>query len=343
MPKGLTTGIIYIPLDVRWPRTKKVRGLIVRHGLDGLAAWSLYLAMACYCRENLSDGFVPADEIGALAYPLPPDQADGLLKLLLDHRLVGHSDSHSDGHSSSYGDSHSGGYVVRAYVKRNGTRADAVEFAEERARSGRAGAHSRWSTVPHSSRHSSSHSGSQRLDHAQTESETETESSSARARPPAPAQQPAATDDDDFHHQIVALLASSGHTVTYAEAVVIAETLLIGHKPRDPRPWLLRVIRNDPAKAVRVLVKTPERPVVRPALEVLAEDNHGGTDRVAEHAADARRLLGVQPPERPEAEPDLVAAAEEDDRLARQKARARARDPEPAPAAADVDDGLPDW
>jgi hypothetical protein len=105
----------------------------------------------------------------------------------------------------------------------------------------------------------------------------------------------------------------------------------------------MRVIRNDPAKAVRVLVKTPERPVVRPALEVLAEDNHGGTDRVAEHAEEARRLLGVQPPERPEAErelPDAVAAAEEDDRLARQKARARARDPEPDPG---VDAGLPDW
>jgi hypothetical protein len=378
MTKGLTTGIIYIPLDVRWPRTKKVRALIVRHGLDGLAAWALYLAMACYCRENLSDGFVPADEIGALAYPLPPDQADGLLKLLLDHRLVadspghsqghtqghtqGHSQGHSQGDSTGHSTGHDGGYVVRGYVKRNGTRADAAERADRLAAAGRAGALTRWSDADDSQGHSTGHSTPLWPRDAQTESETESETPPPRTSAPAhaPAHEAAETvvvDSDDFHHQIVALLANSGHAVTYAEAVVIAESLLIGKKPRDPRAWLIARIRNDPAAAVRVLAArkptgTRQPPPLNQRCRRCSATDHatqdcpdlGGASAAAGDAAHGAELARKQMAERdrPEAEPDLAAAAEEDDRLARQKARARARDPKPADPEP-VDGGLPDW
>lgn len=149
MPRGITSGIIYIPLDVRWPRSKKVRAMIVRHGLDGFAAWALYLAMASYCRENLTDGYVPADEIGALAYPLKPDDADRLVGLLVEARLLDHSGSdgtgHSNSHSPSDGIGHSRGYLVRAYVKRNGTRADTLAAADRRSVGGKNGADRRWS------------------------------------------------------------------------------------------------------------------------------------------------------------------------------------------------------
>ena len=76
--------------------------MIVEHGERGFAAWALYLAMACYCRENLSDGFVPAAEIGALAYPLPADAAAGLVALLADARLIDHSGSDGTSHSDSH-------------------------------------------------------------------------------------------------------------------------------------------------------------------------------------------------------------------------------------------------
>jgi hypothetical protein len=185
MTRGLTTGIIFIPLDVRWPRSKKVRAMIVAHGLEGLAAWGLYTAMACYCREGLTDGFVPAAEVGALAYPLAPDQADGLLKLLLDYRLVadspghspGHSDGHSPGHSQGHTEGHSQGhgpgYVVRGYLKRNGSRADAEQLAAKLAEAGRSGGLTRWSRSGDSPGHSPGHSRGFKPTATQTETESE--------------------------------------------------------------------------------------------------------------------------------------------------------------------------
>jgi hypothetical protein len=156
MPRGVTTGIIYIPLDVLWPRSKKVRAMIVRHGEHGFAAWGLYLAMACYCRENLTDGLVPADEIGALAYPLPADDAARLVALLLDYRLLANGTSDSTSHSTSddtsHSTSHSTSYVVRAYVKRNGTRVETLELAARKSAGGKSGALSRWSGDPDADR-----------------------------------------------------------------------------------------------------------------------------------------------------------------------------------------------
>ena len=209
MTRSLTTGIIYIPLDVRWPRSKKVRAMIVRHGAVGLAAWALYLAMACYCRENLSDGFVPAEEAGAMAYPLPPDQAVRLLKLLEDYRLIapsqgqdlsqGHtegldtgldtrlSDGLSTGLDTGLSDRLGTGYMVRAYLKRNPSRADAIRTAENLAKAGRAGGRSR------SSQWNGSDGLSQGLsDRLSTRvAQTETESEKTPAPAPAHAHAPA--------------------------------------------------------------------------------------------------------------------------------------------------------
>jgi hypothetical protein len=194
MPRGLTTGIIYIPLDVRWPRSKKVRALIVRHAEEGMAAWALYLAMVCYCRENLSDGFVPVEEAGAMAYPLPPDRAGHLLKLLEDYRLIGPADGQglSDGHSQGSSDGLSTGlsdglsqglsqgYIVRAYIKRNGTRAEALELAERLAKAGRAGGLTRRSQWNGSTGQGQGLSQGLSTGVPQTETETET-GSRARA------------------------------------------------------------------------------------------------------------------------------------------------------------------
>jgi hypothetical protein len=197
MTRGLTTGIIFIPLDVRWPRTKKVRAMIVAHGLEGLAAWSLYLAMACYCREGLTDGFVPAAEVGALAYPLPPEQADGLLKLLLDYRLVadspgssngssqGSSQGSSDGSSLGLSPGHSPGYIVRGYLKRNGSRTDAEQLAAKLAEAGRRGGQISRSGATASPGYGPGSSPGSGGGYKPVPTQTETETENPRARAPA--------------------------------------------------------------------------------------------------------------------------------------------------------------
>jgi hypothetical protein len=315
MPKGVTTGIIYVPLDVRWPRTKKVRAMIVRHKLDGMAAWALYLAMACYCRENLSDGFVPADEIGALAYPLPSDEAERLLDLLLDYRLVGRSDD-SQGHSLGYGPGHSPGhsdrysrgYLVRAYVKRNGTRADVLRMAAQLAAGGRAGANSRWSDAPDSQGHSQGHSPP----HDQTETETKTETTS-RARPRAH------EDDDDLDEltNIAHATLTAHGPITREQTAAWVRSLLLGKTVDDPRRYVVGALRHEARKAWREATaatpigsrQPPQRSTICrrcsrtdhpteqcPTLESMATPGPGdGDDTARQGAADARAQLAARP------------------------------------------------
>ena len=202
MTRGRTTGIIFIPLDVPFPEPRRSGRSIVPHLQVGMAAWYLYAAMACYCKEGLTDGFVPEEEVGALAYPLPPDQAGHLLKLLEEYRLIspshspghspghdeghspghdeGHSPGHDEGHSPGHDEGHSPGYIVAGYLKRNGTRLEALELAANLAKAGRAGASSRWSADQNGDGHSTGHSRGLRPRDAQTETET-----TSRARAPA--------------------------------------------------------------------------------------------------------------------------------------------------------------
>jgi len=52
-------GEIYVKLVVGFPRDPKVRAL-ARLGTDAGLARDLYVQMLLYCKENLTDGFVPA-------------------------------------------------------------------------------------------------------------------------------------------------------------------------------------------------------------------------------------------------------------------------------------------
>lgn len=128
-------GMLYIPLDVRFGRDPKIRALVVRHGMEGFAAASLYLLMAAYCRENLTDGFVPAEEVGALAYPLPEETWRRLAGYLSEPL----EDPAGEPLSPSLTEPLSGGFRVCAYVRRNGTRKEALERAQKNAESGRLG------------------------------------------------------------------------------------------------------------------------------------------------------------------------------------------------------------
>ena len=73
---------IYLKLVVGFPRDPKVRAL-VRYGADAGLARDLYVQMCLHCKGNLTDGFVPAEELGLLVYPLPLTTETNLLSNLL--------------------------------------------------------------------------------------------------------------------------------------------------------------------------------------------------------------------------------------------------------------------
>jgi hypothetical protein len=297
MPKGLTTGIIYIPLDVRWPRSKKVRAMIVGHGLDGMAAWYLYLAMACYCREGLTDGFVPAEEIGALAYPLAAEQATGLLKLLLDYRLVadspGHGQGHSGGHDPGHSQGYSGGYLVRGYLKRNGTRAETEQLARKLAEQGRAGASRRWSDTQDGPGHSQGHSGGQWPPDAQTETESETTNARARTGPPPPAR---TRDGDWTPHSVLdhpPARKRSGPVTTHD---TVAQVQAEARRPGGPSEELA----DRAADARKALANRPPAAPPTSSTDPGSIGRHG-QDLARAQVAEARARRGPPPvPDQPE-------------------------------------------
>ena len=111
---------------VGFPRDPKVRGL-VRFGADAGLARDLYVQMCLYCRENLTDGFVVAEQIGALVYPLPPEHGNQLAKQLLPSGLSKRKAKTKHR------------VALFAYLKRNGSREDVERLSQVRAEAGRKG------------------------------------------------------------------------------------------------------------------------------------------------------------------------------------------------------------
>jgi hypothetical protein len=120
-------GEIYIKLVTTFPKDPKVRAL-ARFGADAGLARDLYVQMCLYCKEMLSDGFVPAEEIGLLVYPLDPEHGNQLAKQLA-----------SVGLTKELSKNEAQGWQVLAYVRRNGTREDTEQLSKVRAQAGRVG------------------------------------------------------------------------------------------------------------------------------------------------------------------------------------------------------------
>lgn len=130
----MSLGEIYIKLVVGFPRDPKVRAL-VRYGTDAGLARDLYVQMCLYCKENLTDGFVPAEEVGVLVYPLDPEHGNQLAKQLASVGLIKEvsKTEASDKQGSE------GGWQLCAYLKRNGTKEDVERLSQIRAEAGRTG------------------------------------------------------------------------------------------------------------------------------------------------------------------------------------------------------------
>jgi hypothetical protein len=359
-------------MSVGYDGDPKIAGL-ARFGDDAGLCRDLHLAMIRYSRRNGTDGWVPPTEPGRLAWPLPLHHVMDLVEHLAEAELIAAdgfdlATAIAGGKATAIADAiaagMANGWHVVNYAKWQETAAEVAAYSKAQSERGRLGAEKRWGQHGRAPAIAGAIAGAKRSQwqtdgDPMAETESERETTSSRRNAGAPARPAGADDDDDFHHQIVALLHGSGHAVTYAEAVVIAESLLIGRRPRDPRAYVLGSVRKHPAEAVRLLTArkptgSRQPPPVNQRCRRCSATDHatqdcpdlGGASAAAGDAAHGAELARKQMAERarPEAdEPDLVAAAEEDDRLARQKAVARARDPEPAEAGPGVDDGLPDW
>jgi len=123
-------GEIYIKLAVTFADDPKVRSL-ARYGPDAGLARDLYVQMILHCKRLLTDGFVPAEQIGLLVYPLDPEHGNQLAKQLASVGLIKEV--------SNTEASDKQGWEVCAYLKRNGTKEDVERLSQVRAEAGRAG------------------------------------------------------------------------------------------------------------------------------------------------------------------------------------------------------------
>jgi hypothetical protein len=80
-------GEIYVKLAVTFADDPKVRAL-ARYGADANLARDLYVQMVLHCKRLLTDGFVPAEQIGLLVYPLDMEHGKQLAKQLASVGLI---------------------------------------------------------------------------------------------------------------------------------------------------------------------------------------------------------------------------------------------------------------
>lgn len=119
----VAVGEIYIKLAVSFANDRKVRAL-AKYGADAGLARDLYVQMICHCKEMLTDGLVSEEQVGLLVYPLDREHGKQLAKQLASVGLIKEE---------------AGGWLVLAYLKRNGSRADVEALSGKRAEAGRRG------------------------------------------------------------------------------------------------------------------------------------------------------------------------------------------------------------
>lgn len=116
-------GEIYVQLVVNYDEDPKVRAL-AKFGREARACRDLYVQMVCYCKRNLTDGFVPAEELGILVYPDSARIGQRDAGRLAEVGLVAVTD---------------GGYQVLGYLKRNKSKAEVDAVSAVRADAGHHG------------------------------------------------------------------------------------------------------------------------------------------------------------------------------------------------------------
>lgn len=162
---------IYIKLVTSFPKDPKVRSL-AQFGADAGLARDLYVQMCLYCKDMLSDGFVPEYELGVLVWPLDLDHGKQVAKQLASVELT--KEGTKDGAS---------GWWVLAYLKRNPSKEDVERLSKVRAEAGRTGGKATRKPAGRSSRRAKSEQGGKQLA-LQNESNTVSVSGSVKTTDP---------------------------------------------------------------------------------------------------------------------------------------------------------------
>lgn len=148
----MALGEIYIKLVVGFPDDPKVRSLARLGAPDAGLARDLYVQMLLHCKEHLTDGFVSAEQVGLLVYPLDQEHGNHLAKQLASAGLI--KEASKDG---------ADGWQVVAYLKRNGSREDVERLSQVRAEAGREGGKKSRKPAGQSKRGASSKQGGKQL------------------------------------------------------------------------------------------------------------------------------------------------------------------------------------
>lgn len=124
----MARGEIYVQLAANHANDPKVRKL-VRYGADARGCRDLFVQMICYCKELLSDGFVPEEQVGLICYPDTWENAQRDAGRLVDVGLIERVED---------------GYYVTNFLKRNKSRLDVEEEAEAKSTAAIRTNHVRW-------------------------------------------------------------------------------------------------------------------------------------------------------------------------------------------------------
>ena len=138
------TDETFYKMAVGWTEDPKVVALARFGPANAIFARDLFSQMIGYSRRNLTDGEVPAEEVGRLMYPLPADQADELARFLAEPGPYGPlCASHTEPNAEGIGSPNGGrivSWLVLNYAKWNDTAAD----VQGRVDMGRQAAKKRW-------------------------------------------------------------------------------------------------------------------------------------------------------------------------------------------------------
>jgi len=310
------TDETFFKMRVGWREDPKVSALTRYGPVDACLAAFVFMEMIDYARAELTDGLVPGESLGQIAYPLAPDDAMRLAMLLADTGPFGPLVTH---------DASSNAFSILRYAKWNDTR------AEVQARKDKAGkaARTRWEGA-------GARSIATRIPRAlMRDAEQEQEQESPQSPPDA--HSATRTDngqgeDDDYEAeltQVQALMAAAGRPVGREDAATIRSTVMAkaGSRVRSPRAWIAKVL-GDTKEARRY---APGAVHTAPTVkEVIAQAHRPGGPSADPpgRAAEARTQLMTRPRPLPtDAEPapgDPTAGLHFEDLARTQLAESRA-------------------
>jgi len=263
------TDETFYKMKCGWAEDPKVSALARFGAVDACLSRDLFGQLIDYARRELTDGLVPVNEIGRLAYPLPADHAMLLAMHLASPGPYGALcewiGADAESNAASTADSSAPGNALRilAYGRWNDTRAE----VQARKVQGSKAARARWNGAD-APRTAGSNAGA--IDRARAQVDAEQEQEQEQEDPPrrrsstGASGNGAATEDDDSINRIFAMLHAHG-PLSREQAIAYRDSLVAGRRIEDPGRYAIAAIRKDPKAAYReAIAATPASPTRLP-------------------------------------------------------------------------------